>query len=239
MSPNRRISITAGALFLLATAASVTGSALAPPLTGANLLGDVASRSGAMSTAQLLSLVAAGCSVGIAVAMYAVLRISHPTISLAAVVFRGIEAVFYAVGAVALLTLVSLNTAIPSTAQEGPTPAQTVGHALVATHHRAGIAAVSAFVVGALMYNVALYRTRIVPRWLAGWGIAALPFMAVACMMALYADKAVTDYVALALPLGLQEIVFGVWLLVKGFSRARRDDVGIQPPPRTGAVLTP
>lgn len=101
MTPNRRISITAGALFIVATAASLIGTALAPSPTGSDVLGQVASHPGAMATAQLLALVAAGCSVGIAIALHGVLRATHPTLALAAVVFRSIEAVRYATGAIA------------------------------------------------------------------------------------------------------------------------------------------
>lgn len=93
-----------------------------------------------------------------------------------------------------------------------------ISDALVSVHDGAGVAAVSAFVVGGLMYYIALYRTRLVPRWLSGWGIAAMPLMATACCLALYQGQPVTSYVALAVPIGVQEIVFGLWLLVKGFN---------------------
>jgi hypothetical protein len=239
MTPNRRISITAGALFLIATAASLIGTALAPPLTGPDLLREVAAHSGAMATAQLLALVAAGCSLGIAIALYAVLHGTHPTLAVGGVAFRGIEAVCYAIGAIALLALLSTATSAgPATSAGQPAGAAAVATALVAAAHRAGIAAVSAFVVGALMYYAALYRTRLVPRWLSGWGLAALPFMAAACLLALFADRPVSDYVVLALPLGLQEIIFGLWLLVKGFSPARPETPDT-PAPRPSVVLTP
>jgi len=126
------------------------------------------------------------------------------------------------------------------TATDGqPAGTQAIANTLVAASHRAGIAAVSAFVVGALMYYVALYRTRLVPRWLSAWGIAALPFMAAASIVALFADQPVTNYVVLALPLGLQEIVFGIWLLVKGFSPVRPETTDAQAPPQPNVVLTP
>lgn len=240
MTPNRRISLTIGTLFLVATSASITGTALAPPLTGPDRLGEVAGHSGAMATAQLLALVAAGCSVGIAIALYAVLRATHPALALGGVVFRSIEAVGYVIGAIALLTLLSTATTTgPAGAGAQSSGAEAVGTALVAAAHRAGIVAVSAFVVGSLMYYAALYRTRLVPRWLSGWGLVALPFMAAACLVALYADRPVSDFVLLALPLGLQEIVVGLWLLVKGFSPIRPDVTGVRASTRPEPVVAP
>lgn len=214
MKPNRRISITAGTLFILATAASLIGASLAPALTGTDYLAGVANRSAAMTTSLLLSLIAAGCSLGIAIALYAVLHRTHPTLALGSVAFRTIEAVFYIAGAVSWMMVLSIATTTPA----AQAMSQAISDALVSAHDRAGIAAVIAFVVGGLMYYIALYRTRLVPRWLSGWGIAAMPLMATACCLALYQGQPVTSYVALAIPIGIQEIVFGLWLLIKGFN---------------------
>ncbi|HET9646793.1 MAG TPA: DUF4386 domain-containing protein [Microlunatus sp.] len=215
MTPNRRISIIAGTLLILATAASLVATGLAPSLSGPDYLESLTTRSGAMATSLLLSLMAAWSSVGIAIALYAVLRRTHPTLALGSVAFRTIEATFYIVGVVSWMTVLSIAT---STAAEAQPTSQAISDALVSAHDRAGVAAVSAFVIGGLMYYVALYRTRLVPRWLSGWGIAAMPLMAIACALALYSSNPVTSYVPLAVPIGVQEIVFGLWLMIKGFS---------------------
>jgi hypothetical protein len=218
MTSQRKISLLAGTLFILATAASLTATGLLPSLTGPDYLGGVADHSGGTATAALLVLVAAGCSLGIAVALYAVLHRTQPTLALGGVVFRAIEAVFYGVGALSLLTVLSIATATPEAGGEEGT--RLLGDALVSAHDRSQVAAVSAFVVGGLLYYLALYRTRLIPRWLSGWGLLAMPLMAVACGLALYQDQPVTHYVALALPIGVQEIVLAVWLLAKGFADA-------------------
>lgn len=241
MTPHRRSSIVAGTLILLATVATLTSTALAPARTGPGYLTGIATHSGAMATSLLLTLIAAGCSVGIAIALYAVLHRTHPTLAVGAIAFRGIEAVFYIVGAVSLMTLVSLATSPPSdTVGERPSR-QAISDALVFAHNRAGVAAVSAFVVGAALYYVALYRTRLVPRWLSGSGIAALPLLAAACCLALYRNDPVTGYVALAAPLGVQEIVFGFWLLIKGFTPrglGEGDSLASGPADRQGFTAT-
>lgn len=231
MSHDRRISLIAGTLLILATAASLTANGLAPPLAGDNYLAGIADRSWAMATALLLLLVAAGCSAGIAVALYSVLRRTDPTLALGSVVFRTIEAVCYISGVVSGIAVLSIATSASSGAQR---TSQAMSDALVSAKDGAGVAAVGAFVVGGLMYYVALYRTRLIPRWLAGWGIAAMPFMAIACVLALYRHNPVTSYVALAAPIGVQEIVFGLWLLTKGFNPARVPE----PAPADAAVVT-
>ncbi len=75
-----------------------------------------------------------------------------------------------------------------------------------------------AFTVGALMYYTLFYRARLVPRWLSGWGIAAVVLMMTACLLALFSNTPVTGYTFLFLPIAVQEMVLAGWLLVKGFS---------------------
>jgi hypothetical protein len=56
----------------------------------------------------------------------------------------------------------------------------------------ATLAGVFAFVVGALMYYYVLYRSRLVPRWLSGWGIAAGFLILIACLSVLFSHPPVT-----------------------------------------------
>jgi uncharacterized membrane protein YiaA len=88
----------------------------------------------------------------------------------------------------------------------------------VSIHDHAGAVAVFAFCIGAFMYYVALWRARLLPRWLSGFGVLAAVSMEIAVVLAIVADKPITGYIALAAPIALQEMVMAVWLLVRGFN---------------------
>ncbi|MBF4764397.1 DUF4386 domain-containing protein [Nocardioides islandensis] len=206
----------AGVLFIIATITSLTGDALIPSMGGAGYLSEVAQHSTRTAVALLFSIVAAGCSVGIAVALYPVLKPHHPGLAIGSVVFRTIEGVFYVAGVVALLSVLSMARDLPPTSGSGGTLDQAVADSLVVTHDRAAVVAVMAFVVGGLLYYIAFYRSRLVPRWISGWGIAAMPVMLVACLFAIFNDQPVTHYVLLAAPIGVQEFVLAAWLIVRG-----------------------
>ena len=109
MRATRRIAIATGALFILATVSSVAAAALLPALTGADYLTGIGEHSDQMAAAALLYLVAAGASVGIAIALYPLLREVDAALALGSVVFRTIEAVFYTAGVVCLLSLGTLG----------------------------------------------------------------------------------------------------------------------------------
>jgi hypothetical protein len=65
-----------------------------------------------------------------------------------------------------------------------------------------------------------LVQSRLVPRWLSVWGLAAvIPYLA-AEFLALFAllDPLSATASLLHIPLAVQEMVLAVWLIVKGFS---------------------
>jgi hypothetical protein len=205
-------------LFILATAAALSAAALAPALTGSDYLSRVAGHPHRLAAAALLYLIAAGGSVGIAVALYPVLRTFDAALAMGSVVFRTIEAVFYTAGVVGLLSVLSLGRKFASASAADRAAYQMMGDSLVAGREHTAVAGVFAFTLGAFMYYVVFYRSRLVPRWLSGWGCVGTVLMLTACLFALFTDSPVTGYVVLAAPIGVQEIVFAVWLLVKGFN---------------------
>jgi hypothetical protein len=68
------------------------------------------------------------------------------------------------------------------------------------------------------MYYYLFFQSRLIPRWLSGFGIVAIILMMVACVLALFSGNRITSYIPLAAPIFVQEIVLGVWLIVKGFN---------------------
>src|SRR4051812_21798744 len=109
MNSTRRISIATGSLFIVATVAVVAADALLPSLTRPDYLTGVAGHANRMAASALIYLVAAGTSVGIAVALYPLLKKANAALALGAVVFRTIEAAFYTAAVVSLLSITTLG----------------------------------------------------------------------------------------------------------------------------------
>jgi hypothetical protein len=220
MDSDRKTARTAGALFIVATAASLIGTALSQPILGGT--GDLASVSAGanqVSLGVLMEFIAAGTSAGIAIALYPVLRKWSAGLSLGSVVFRGIEAAMYTAGALILLSLVPLgqrSTDAAASADRGAM--QLIGDSLLTLRADAILAGVFAFCVGSLFYSYVFYRSRLIPRWLSGWGIAADLLLLVACLSALFSGSPVTSYTILILPIAAQEMILAVWLIARGFS---------------------
>jgi hypothetical protein len=161
--------------------------------------------------------------------------------ALGSVVFRTLEATMYAIGAVSLMSLLPQGRqfAIAGVADRGSLTG--LSEVLLGVHDAAAVAGVLAFIVGGLLYTWLLYRSNLVPRWLSAWGIAALFLMMAGCLLALFNQRPVTSYVILAAPIGAQEMVMAVWLIVRGFTSAALESMPMQPPtaiqPRSATAL--
>ncbi len=82
------------------------------------------------------------------------------------------------------------------------------------------VTAVPAWCIGAFMYYSLFYKTRLVPRWLAVWGLAGITLVVTAAMLVLFRQIAPMSSAQLLLsfPIAIQEMVLAIWLIVKGFN---------------------
>jgi hypothetical protein len=237
MDSNRRTAVVAGTLFISATAASLLGTAVEQrAVTGTAHLARISAQMTRLSAGGLLELIAAATSVGIAISLYPVLKRWSGTLALGAVVFRAIEAVMYTLGAVAMLSLGSVAHAFTRAAGAERGSLQTLGDSLLAVRKDAILAGVLAFALGSLMYSSVFYRSRLVPRWLSGWGIVGALLILAAGLSALFSGNPVTSYTTLILPIAIQEMVLAVWLMARGFRTASASP-RLEPPPGFGAPL--
>ena len=185
MEANRRAALSAGVLFIVATVANVVGTGLSRSLLDdPNYLTAVSSNANRVVAGVLLELVAAGACVGIALALYPVLKAWGEGLALGSVVFRTVEAVMYMLSAASLLSLLALSQRFTSAAAADPVAFRTVGDALLDVREQVALVGVFAFSVGAFLYYCLFYRSRLVPRWLSVWGIGAVILMLVACVLA-------------------------------------------------------
>jgi len=212
----RKIAVITGVIFIIATVAGFVAGALTPDLTGTDYLTRVSSHPNQVAAGVLLSIIAYLACAGIAVVMYPVLKKWNAGLALGSVIFRTIETAFYMVGLVSLMSLVTLGQQFPTAGDADRLSLQAIGNLLVSIRDHAGLLAVFAFCLGAFMYYTLFFQSRLIPRWLSGFGIVAIILMMVACLLALFSGNRITSYIPLAAPIALQEMVLAVWLIVKG-----------------------
>jgi len=221
MNADRKTAVAVGILFIVATAASLAGSSISDPILAApGYLTGMAENTGRILVSALCTFLAAATSVSIAIALYPVLRRSSEALALGSVVFRTIEAVFYIIAVLCLLSLLALGQ--ESLAAGGaPQGAEVLGRVLLTAKELAGfVFGAGAFCIGGFLYYVVFYQSRLIPRWLSAWGL--LGCVLLLCGIALASSDGAPfnrtgNLVVLAIPIALQEMILAVWLLVKGF----------------------
>jgi hypothetical protein len=70
------------------------------------------------------------------------------------------------------------------------------------------------------MFYTVLYQANLLPRWISGWGLIGVVLYEAAGLLHLFAliGQTSTIMLVLVLPIGMQEMVMAVWLIVKGFN---------------------
>lgn len=218
MNSTQKIAVAAGVVFIIATVAALLAKALVPDPTGADYLTSFSANANRVAAGVLLYLIGHFACAGIAVVMYPVLKTWNASLALGSVIFRTIETVFYTVGVVCLLSLLTLGQQFTSAVAADRTSLQAIGDLLLSVHQQAALAGVFAFCLGALAYYTLFFQSQLIPRWLSGWGIVAIILMLTACVLSLFSGNRITSYIPLAAPIALQEMVLAVWLIAKGFN---------------------
>jgi len=218
MTSERRAALITGALLIAGIALNLTFTAVEHPVLATTAsLAKIPGNQSRLSAGGLIEIATAAASVGIAIALYPVLRRHSEELALAAVVFRTIEAVMYTVAALVALSLPSISQKYAQAAASGRSQLQAIADALTSMRQDAILAAVLAYITGAVIYYSVMYRARLIPRWLTGWGIAAALLLLTACLLAAFSRNAVTSYTILIVPIAAQELAFAAWLILRGF----------------------
>jgi hypothetical protein len=214
-------------LFIVATAASLLGRAalLDPILEGAGFLAEIAANQNRVAAGALLGLAAYFTSASIAIALYPVLRRYGEGLALGSVGLRLVEGVLYSLGAVAVLALGTLARGVAEADTTPPAGLQASGDLLMAVRSWAGMTGTLAFYPAGLMYYLVFYKSRLIPRWLSGWGIAAVVMGFAATILVVFhiIQPMSAPQIMLNIPIFLQEMVLAVWLIARGFLRPAAD----------------
>jgi hypothetical protein len=218
MNPTRKIAVTTGVIFIIATVAALLAAALVPVLTGTDYLTRVSAQTNQVAAGAIFYIIAAFTSAGIALSMYPVMKKANTGLALGSIVFRVLEAAMYMAAVVSLLSVMTLSQQFTTAGAADRTSLQVIADALVSLRDHATLLGVFAFSLGAFMYYCLFFQSQLIPRWLSGWGIVAVSLMMTACVLSLFSGNPVTGYALLVFPIALQEMVLAVWLIVKGFN---------------------
>jgi len=209
MSADRKAAVWIGVLYLIGTVGLVLSVIVTGPVfAGPAVLAQVAAQPNQVAIGALLVLLAGVSLAMVPVVFWPIGKRYNETLAMGYVVFRGgQEMVMYIATALAWLLLIALST--------NPDAAPLAGFVRTVEAVAWDQLVAIPFVLGALMFYVLLYRSRLVPRWLSVWGLVGAALYIVAPLGGMFGHS-VAFFMA---PLAVQEMVLAVWLIAKGFNQ--------------------
>ena len=215
MNSARKTAIIVGILFIIATAATLVSFFFFEFIYDSNYLTVVFANENQILIGVLFMITAIAAIIGIPIAMFPILKKHNESLALGYIGARIFEGLFFAVNIITLLSILSLSHEFVNAATPNASYFQTSGNLLLAEFEWNSILLDFPFASSALILNYLFYKSKLVPRWLSGWGFIGGVLFLVGVLIGMFN---LTDPTLLFAPLGLQEMVLAAWLIVKGFN---------------------
>jgi hypothetical protein len=218
-----------GALYLISNATFLIGATvfLEPFLTAQDTLVQIGANGSQIALGALLEIINGVAYIGIAALMFPILKQRFESMALGYFAFRIIEFVTQIAASIVPFLLVALSGAMVGA---GAPISQAIGELLLATRYWTYEILYFVFCLSALMFYYMLYQTKLVPRFLSVWGLIAAALVLFNTLFELFSiDLGTAVAMVTGLPMLLNELFLGVWLIVKGFNPAAEimDSAGV------------
>lgn len=216
MDASKKIARIVGVLFIIGTVAGVlSGIFTGPIFKKPDLLMKVYTNEQQVVIGLIFLLIMGISLVWVPILMYPVLKKHNKILAVGYVVFRGaLETVTYLITGVFWLLIVVLGKLYVNATASDVSDYKILGDLLLGGTERSTVLTTIVFSLGAIILCYSLFKSRIIPRWLSGWGLLASLLYLGTGVYALFRSS--VDI--LLMPLAVQEMVMAVWLIVKGFN---------------------
>lgn len=219
MKSDRKTAIIAGVLIIIGMVAGVLS--IVSVIEDSDYLIKVSANENQVIIGAFFQFIMIPAYIGFALSLYPILRKYNEGLALGFVGFRIFAGMFHLIGVIILPLFLILSQEFIKAGAPDSSYFQTLGGLLRAgrdlVNHVAMILALS---LGGLIFFYVLYQSKLVPRWLSGWGFVGTTLTILASLLLLFRLIGVITpiYMVLNLPLALQEMFMAVWLIVKGFN---------------------
>ena len=213
----RKLAIYSGAGFILAIVFGSLGLALTETFISELDFTVISENSISIKFGAISTMFMALSVMMISLAIYPVLHKKNSSLAVGYVGFRFLEGFIFVIEAVLLLVLVALSKNFTDLDFMN-----NIGHLILDARDNLGHVALDMviFPIAALIMYYVFYISKLVPRWLSIWGlVASIIYMSAAYMVLFGFEPLSPMYIAMNIPLALNELVLGILLIVKGFNK--------------------
>ena len=212
----RKTASVVGAVYLAGFVVGIVGNIMIKSILDApNHLSIISASSMTVAIGAILWLLAVIGDAGHGVLMFPVLKQHSERMAIGYLAFRIVDAIFIAVMVLFVLVQIPLGSEYLKAAASDASFFQSLSTLFAQAQQYAYQIGMSALGVSGLMLCYTLYKAKLVPAWLALWGLAGYAIILVGMLSAIMGSGLgdLSSYTG-----GLWEVAIGVWLIVKGFN---------------------
>ena len=212
----RKTATVVGVVYLAGFVVGIVGNIMIKSILDApNHLSIISASSMTVAIGAILWLLAVIGDAGHGVLMFPILKQHSERMAIGYLAFRIIDATFIAVMVLFMLIQIPLGSEYLKAAASDASFLQALSAVSAQVSQYAYQIGMSALGVSGLILCYTLFRAKLVPGWLAVWGLVGYATILVGMLSAVM-GSGLGDLSSL--PGGLWEVFIGVWLIVKGFS---------------------
>ena len=216
MNTYRTTAIVVGVVYIAGFVVGIPASGLIQSILGApNHLSTVSARGMLLAIGAILWLMPVAGDAAHGVLMFPVLKLHSERLAIGYLASRIIDAAFLAIYALFVLLQIPLGSEYLKAAAPTTFSLQALSTVLIQAAQYADNIGWIALGLAGVMLNFLFYRTQLVPRWIAVWGIVG--YTIICCGMVSELMGSNLGLVS-ELPGGLWEVFVGGWLIAKGFN---------------------
>jgi hypothetical protein len=220
MNSTRKTAIIVGALFIAATVSSSLYYAFITPILDApDYLIQVSENANQVTLGVLLYLIDNAAVVVIPIMLFPIFRKYNEALALVYVGARIIESVTVIVGHIGLLSLLTLSQEYVQAVPTDASHFQAIGALLLSIIDWSHLLSVEiVFALTPLILNYLLFKSKLVPRFISVWGLIGAILLLAEGLLGMFGIGPTAEVSIFSLIILVQEMVFAVWLIVKGFN---------------------
>ncbi|SHG62375.1 DUF4386 domain-containing protein [Pedobacter caeni] len=159
---------------------------------------------------------------GTAILLYPIIKKFSQSLSIGFLSFRIVAATLSIIGTVLLLSILAVSQEHLQNPLRTSSAPELLGNVLKTSRDYINhVFMVLVLCTGNYLCYSLLYSAKLIPQWLSVWGMTSAFLSVSASILVLFrqVDIITYEYLALNVPTAIHELVFGLWLTVKGFNK--------------------
>ena len=223
MNTYRKTAISVAVLFLIALIFNIIASTIYQPILNApDYIVNVYPNKIPVKIGILLDFICAPAMILIPVMLFPLFKIFNERIALGYVVFRLLEGILHIFLAINSLSLISLSQDYLNSGAPPDSYFHVLGNSIHARTEWATLLYIIVYTLGAILFYYLLFKSKLIPRWLSVWGFLAAVLLSIGALLYMFdifgTLPLMKTMAYFAPPIGLQELIMSIWLIVKGFN---------------------